>query len=606
MKKLFLLFVALLLSTSTLVGQNDPIAIHPFETRLGAITADTLNIHLSVPVIKKTGIGLPFSYDLVFNNNFWTPNGSQWSPGGEIAFGWSQMGAFRSGVLTGSRGELCADNVHHDKIYNQFVDPRGIAHPIPGAPITVTCGPPQTVLLTDGSGVTVTLASDTQGITVATYPDGTVVTPYTSIKDVNGNAISVTSNGTFPFTVTDTLNVPELTISDVHSLYGNSQFTYTYPAPNSTTASVVQNLSLYTVQTNFGCAAHTDYGPFPNFYLLNNIVLPDGSQYSFTYEQTPGGAAGNVTRRLASLTLPTGGIIRYTYTGPNNAINCTDGTTAGLTATTSDGPTTYVRDTTNWNQTTVTQASGDYAIYNFAAKNPGLGPFYEVQRRFYASDGTLKLTETACYNGNQTNCGSVTTAPSLQINQIDKYTLIAGKSAQSRSTTLFDAYNNVTDTKAYDFVCTTAATPVCTAPRSETVITYGSYSSGNCVAVGNGIVNKPCKIQNKNGSNTVAETHMTYNATGHPTATAQLVSGTTYLTINATYNANGTVATVTDPNNALTTIHYDGTGGCNNGLATSTGYPLNLADSMTWDCNGGVPLVYTDVNSNTLSVLSYD
>ena len=63
---------------------------------------------------------------------------------------------------------------------------------------------------------------------------------------------------------------------------------------------------------------------------------------------------------------------------------------------------------------------------------------------------------------------------------------------------------------------------------------------------------------------------------------------------------------MTDANNALTTIHYDGTGGCNNGLATSTGYPLNLADSMTWDCNGGVPLVYTDVNSNTLSVLSYD
>ncbi len=113
---------------------------------------------------------------------------------------------------------------------------------------------------------------------------------------------------------------------------------------------------------------------------------------------------------------------------------------------------------------------------------------YEVQRLIYqgclsstpgctiTSGRVLLETVLTCYNGNQTNCGTVTTAPSLPINQIDKYTLIAGKSTQSRSTTLFDAYNNVTDTKAYDFVCTTAATPVCTAPTNETVITYGSYS----------------------------------------------------------------------------------------------------------------------------------
>ncbi len=46
----------------------------------------------------------------------------------------------------------------------------------------------------------------------------------------------------------------------------------------------------------------------------------------------------------------------------------------------------------------------------------------------------------------------------------------------------------------------------------------------------------------------LSETHITYNATGHPTTTASLVSGTNYLTSSATYNANGTVATTTDAN----------------------------------------------------------
>jgi RHS repeat-associated protein len=582
MKRLFL-FVVLCLSVQTGVGQSDPNGVQPFSTQIGPVDAATLNIHMNIPVVKKAGIGLAFAFDIVHNNNFWKLSGSQWLPyGNASSYGWDYpiFGYFEWTVTT-----KCADGIHYNRVYSVYHDGQGNAHPLnPPGGYFVTCGSPANVTLKDGSGIVVTLASETQGTSVATFPDGTVATPNTSFADANGNTIS--SSGPAGNLI-DTLGVTELTFGG-----GAGIPPFIYPGPNGTSPQVVQNNTSLSILTNFGCSGKSEYPGTHN--LPTSIVLPDGSQYSFTYEPTPG-HAGNVTGRLASITLPTGGVIQYAYTGSNNGINCADGSTAGLTVTTPDGATTYVRNA-SFNQTTVTKPNGDYVIYNFA----GGGPYYEVQRRFYASGGTLKLTVTTCYDGNQTNCGSVTAAPALPINQIDKYTLIAGKSISSRTTTLFDAYNNVTDVKAYDFGAST--------PTSETAITYGSYSGGSCSAIGSGIVNKPCKVQQKNGSGTVlAETHITYNSTGHPTATAVLKSGSTYLTTNATFNVNGTTANVTEPNGAVTTFHYDGTGGCNNGFVSSVSHPLSLTDSTTYDCNGGVPLTQTDVNGKvtTISYVSF-
>src|ERR1700675_4455849 len=68
----------------------------------------------------------------------------------------------------------------------------------------------------------------------------------------------------------------------------------------------------------------------------------------------------------------------------------------------------------------------------------------------------------------------------------------------------------------------------------------------------------------------------------------------------ATHNTNGTIATANDVNNAPYSFAYNGTGGCNGLLLTSTTYPLASvgSSSQTWDCNGGVQTSSTDPNRN--------
>src|SRR5439155_5105940 len=120
----------------------------------------------------------------------------------------------------------------------------------------------------------------------------------------------------------------------------------------------------HTVKTNFGCSGIAEYGP-TSLSLVDKITLPDSSFYRFTYEATPG-FAGDVTGRLASVKLPTGGTISYAYSGGNNGITCADGSTATLTRTTPDGIWKYAHSEsgTAWT-TTVTDPANNQTTINF-------------------------------------------------------------------------------------------------------------------------------------------------------------------------------------------------------------------------------------------------
>ena len=108
-----------------------------------------------------------------------------------------------------------------------------------------------------------------------------------------------------------TLGKTALMITGTGTAASRKQFTYATPTGTATSTVTYQT---YTVQTAFQCTNVTEYNLSQD--LVHTITLADGSVYQFNYETTPQHPS-NVTGRLASLTLPQGGVITYQYTGGN-------------------------------------------------------------------------------------------------------------------------------------------------------------------------------------------------------------------------------------------------------------------------------------------------
>jgi RHS repeat-associated protein len=329
---------------------------------------------------------------------------------------------------------------------------------------------------------------------------------------------------------------------------------------------------------------------------VTSISYPDGSSMSFTYEPTSS-TSSNTTGRLTSVSMRSGGKITYAYSGGTNGINCLDGTPATMKRTTSDGTWTYVHtpptsSAPNISTTKVTDPLGNDTVYTFASG-------FEIYRQVYqgsSSSGTLLLTRGTCYNGATPNC-SAQTSVRPPITELDVYTYLPGLANPSISKTTYASTGLVTESKGYDFGATN--------PTADTVITYGTYSNGSCSAIATYIANRPCTVVVKDGSGTVkAQTNNTYDSKGNLLSSSRLVTGSTYLTSSATYNANGTLATATDVNGATTTYSNFT---CNGILPQTitlpqiTGESSAMSTSQTWDCNGGVVTSSTDVNGNQVS-----
>jgi len=377
-----------------------------------------------------------------------------------------------------------------------------------------------------------------------------------------------------------------------------------------------------------GISGITDYGPIANTPLVADVTFNDGSQYLFQYEQSNDPSnPGSVTGRVSQVTLPTGGIIQYQYSGGTNGINCVDGSAATMTRTlTPGGPWTYVHSQVSgseWKTTVTTppdtqnqNSIGDDTVLYFQG-------IYETQRLAYqgSSSGTPLQTVVTCYNNNSTNCN--TTAFTLPITR-RTVTLQLPGGKQSRRDTFYDTtgYGLTTEIDEYDFHPT--APPLI----RKTSTSYGSFSSGTCVALNNGIVDHPCVVKvTDSGGNTKAQTTYTYDQ-GTPASSGTTPqhtsitgsrgnlttltmsassSSTTSLSKTFTYYDTGTPNVATDVNGAQTTYVYgtaaqgNSTVSCGNSFATTIKEPLSLSRSITWNCAGGVATLVTDENGNHVS-----
>jgi YD repeat-containing protein len=607
----------LILLLAAAVGAQVQTGTPPFGSFGGGpdvINLANLNVQIAIPIVAKAGRGVPFSYTLSYDSSAWYPvtSGSThlwqyvpnfgWRGVTEVTTGYVTYDSFQSGCY-GDDGKLHTYTVRDNYAYH---DPFGLTHSFENLMIRVGADPwgcsglstSGSDTAVDGSGYAITAGGST--VTVNSISGRVIHPPVNSTSgagsysDSNGNQISVNASGVF----TDTLGTTALTVSG-----SAPTVTFAYTPPAGGSASYTMKYTGYTVQTNFGCSGISEYGP-SSISLVSEIDLPDGSKYTFSYETTPGHSP-NVTGRVASVTLPTGGTISYTYTGGSNGITCADGSAAGLTRATPDGTWTYARTAGTTTITDPTTPTGNQTVIQFQS-------IYETQRQVYqgsSASGTLLETIQTCYNGSATPCTG--TAVGLPITQRTVTIQFPSSGLQCKHNYLYNSFGLPTEVDDYDYGSGGPGSLI-----RKALISYAS--------LGNGIVDRVSQVTLQDGSaNVKAQTNINYDETsvstttstpqhvsvsgsrGNPTTVKVLVAGTTTLNRTFTYYDTGTVNTATDVNNAVTTYNYSSTGSCGNSFVTSVTPPISsLATSQTWNCTGAVVTQATDANSNS-STASY-
>jgi YD repeat-containing protein len=594
-----------------------------------------LNVHFQIPIVNKAGRGLPFSYALTYDSSVWYPSGA-WVPVSN--WGWKAVTAV---ALTGyvsyqANPEQCnyQGTWYYWTVYAGWIyhDPYGVSHYFPGivwsSQPPTACGGGQfgyslnNVVAADGSGYIMSFNAYPSYSGLAA-PNGVQInaplqsqTAAGSLTDRNGNIISISSGSTPTFT--DTLGDTALTVSGAGTPSSPTVLSYTNPSGGSSSYKV--NYTAQTVQTAFGCSGTTEYGASLQ-NLISSITLPDGTSYAFQYETTPNHSP-NVTGRLYTVTLPTGGIIKYTYSG-SNGITCADGTAATLNRTTPDSSTAWVylhsetssqcASGSSW-CTTVTDPSTNQTVLSFQPAAPAGGQTngYEVQRKMNQGSSTLLETVDTCYNGQAPPCPAVAIT-AIPPSKIITRTTPGGYTLQAYRTTTYNSYGLPLNVLEYDYGNGAQGSLL-----RQTTTAYAS--------LGNNIVDMPSSVSVYNGASAlIAQTKYTYDqgsvtttsgtpqhtsvsgSRGNATTIQYLTAGSTYLSQTYTYYDTGNVNVFTGVNSGQTTYAYGSGTSCGNSFPTGiTEAVTALTRSYAWNCTGAVMTSATDENSQIWSAAYTD
>jgi RHS repeat-associated protein len=633
----FVFLVAIPVARAQSVANNGTPNFGTFSGGPDVIDDAYLNIHYSVPVFSRAGVGIPFSYSLsvdngvwyqyqdVYLNNHWGADFSTAQPVGVMAIG---------AIFYTTKTYTCIYEGTKFPvtryIITSYTGADNTSHPLDAWMYTNSCYGNYTNSTTgiayDGSGITVNMT----GYTTATITlrNGTVITPpsigpsdaisgsgnYT-IKDTNGNGISVYAPNPPQISyILDTLGSQPITSSGGPPPTAEK---YLYYAPSGAQVAVTVTYKTVTVQSDWQCSGVEEY-PATQQYLIDKIELADTTYYEFFYEATSNGS-GNSTGRISSVSLPTGGSIQYTYTGgdTNLGIFCADGSTAGFNRISSQsGTVQYSRTATSilngvtiaQSTTQVTDNAGNVTQYNFSDGSYGGSSLYEVQRTVCQGSctGTPLETVVTCYG--LTGAPTPSSCQSGGFESLARNTVFRSLNGGPYSgvDTVYNTYGLVTTQARYDWGAT--------AYTQEKQITYDTTT------LGNGIVDHPSTVEVVDGSgNLKSETGYSYDSftipgdteTCAPTGTTcrgnltnltKYVSSSSSFTTQITYNLNGTVATSTDPNGTVTTLTY-GSGSCGPYPSQTqvTFASTTLTTTAGYNCTGAVLTSATDANHESTS-----
>ncbi len=453
-------------------------------------------------------------------------------------------------------------------------------------------------LATDGSGYNLTsfVGQGLGGGTATIYSrSGVKISPPVQLGTGSGtltdpNQNKITTDGTY---FKDTAGTTLLTVTGG----APSNLVFTYTAPSTAPASVTITYRTYTVQTNFNVWVNgsriVEY-PATQQSLVDAVTLPDASTYHFTYELTANSNGTNVTGRIASVTLPTGGTIIYGYGSGVNYMMA-DGSPLYMWRTLGGGTWQYWRavqsgQASTQTSTTIVDPFNNETDLNFSG-------IYETSRLAYTGNHwyppeTLLKSTFSCYNGNFSSCSTATVTAPIQNRFF--YDYFPNSSLYRLAASYFDGYGNLTTQNDYGY--TTGSASII---RNQAV----GYSSTLCSSLN--VCDRPLSVQvNDGSSHQFGLTNYGYDGLGNVTSVQRWVSGSNYLTQQYSYNTGGTLNTATDPKGTVTTYGYAGTS-CNNAFPTSVTVN-SLITSYAYNCTGGVVTSVTDANGAAVSTTYND
>ena len=419
--------------------------------RYDIVSNADLNRIITIPVRSKAGL-IPFQANLVMNNNV-----------GDMGYIPQVNAGFQLQISETGSGTYTTINTtcplqppdppqpttHYTGF--KFTDATGAVHSFPNIDFDsadcLNISEATSQRETSGSGLSAG---------VGTNPDGSIKdfeitdvnwnvfnynasNPNALVTDKNGNTLSATHSGSAEI-YTDSLGQIVLTVT--LGAYGppRQADTYSYLDANGVNQTVAVNYSQYTQQTAWGCDGY-DIAP-TSVYFPSSISFPDGSSMLFTYENGIGTQPGTVTGRIATITLPTGGVISYAYSGGSNGINCSDGSPATMTRTENGQTAKYVHTTIDQNyhaSTLETLPDGGTETFLFAGGLSGIPATFLYSDIIQDSSGNVTSTRLINFNGNP-NGGLVP----LGISTVDNYSYRGAASVTAGSlhtkTTLDSTY----------------------------------------------------------------------------------------------------------------------------------------------------------------------
>ena len=624
------------------VGYLNSIGVPTYQTQLpvenGYVKVANGALHLEISLGSfPQRAGGQFKAALVYDSNIWSPGQLPINipaANSDDNYGPLSLGGWRliTSADPGFVDEVVVDGPNCDvqRVYYTeyqwfqsytYTEPDGTTHGFdirPREGIDTPCNNGQGYNITNLGGYALDssgfyIYSDSNFNITVRAPDGGLVYPH--FEDSNGNTYTSTLRtstfgqvyygGGFPTsgTVTDSLGRPLLTVSSsgavVYIKVLNSQgTTSTYTI---TTAQIPFASQL--LGTNYVTA-------------IQSIELPDLKSYSFLYDCDNGGsnpACGTQSlsaddAEIISMTLPTGGQIKYSYS--INNFNGSYVNTSLHTRTTPDSgtPWTYAL---SWDPTTcsggvlnsvlptgcrqtltVTKPSTDTEAYTITGE--GYGGAWPTTAKFYNGASNLVATinqtfnvSNACVDNGIQACGS---GPIYVTKTSQAVTLPTNVTQTSDFTwdgeSNFGVYTNVSlygqELQRQDWnFGNSSGTPDRTTTYTYWSATHSPYLTANIL---HSVASKT--VTNSSGA-TVAQTEYSYDGStlvsgalgtcpgvtgssqhddtnygtgntvrGNPTQVQELTSGSNYVTTSKTYDITGQVRTSTDGNLNTTTYCY--------------------------------------------------